>query len=141
MTSDIIGSKTMNILERALDASSLRHNVISNNIANVDTPEFKRSNVLFEEQLKMALQGLAQPKISGYITNSKHIPIGDTKGVLVTPVVKVQDDTSLRNDGNNVDIDAEMAQLAENTLWYQSLSSQMNAEFSLLKTAINEGRR
>lgn len=140
MSTDIIGSRTMDILERALDASSLRHNVISNNIANVDTPGFKRSDVLFEDQLKMAIQGSSPSKISGYITNSRHIPIGDSKSALVTPIVKVQDDTSQRNDGNNVDIDSEMAKLAENTLWYQTLSSQMNDEFSLLKTAINGGR-
>lgn len=136
----IIGSKTMNILERSLDASSLRHKVIANNIANVDTPGFKRSEVLFEEQLKKALEGTGNQNISGYITNRKHIPIGDIKGAQVSTEVKVQDDTSLRNDGNNVDIDAEMARLAENTLWYQALTQQINGKFSSLRTVINGGR-
>lgn len=141
MTNDIFGSKTINILERALDASSLRHSVISNNIANVDTPGFKRSNVEFEEQLKMALEGTEKPRLSGYITNSRHIPIGEIKGTLVSPVVKVQNDTSMRNDDNNVDIDVEMAQLAENTIWYQALSSQIKGKFSKLRSAISEGKR
>jgi flagellar basal-body rod protein FlgB len=140
MVDGIIGSSTINILERTLDASSLRHKVISNNIANVDTPGFKRSNVLFEEKLKLALEGTGQGKIAGYITNTKHIPIGYTMETLVNPEVKLQNDTSLRNDGNNVDIDVEMAHLAENTLWYQALTQQISGKFSSLKSVINGGR-
>ncbi|HZJ76293.1 MAG TPA: flagellar basal body protein, partial [Oscillospiraceae bacterium] len=62
----------INLLINALDASWKRNEVITNNIANAETPNFKKSTVSFEEILKEQLSG---EKLKGIITNAKHIPI------------------------------------------------------------------
>lgn len=139
MIENILFSPTMDLLGKGLDAASLRNRVIANNLANVDTPGFKRSEVLFEEELRKAMN--QQGKITGYLTNERHIPIGGRPAVDVKPQVVVRNDTAMRNDGNNVDIDREMAALAKNTILYTALAQELNGEFTKLRTAITEGRR
>ncbi len=139
MIENIMFNQAMGLLEKGLDAASLRNRVIANNLANVDTPGFKRSDVLFEDELRKALS--QQGKITGYITNARHIPIGGRPVAAVTPQVVPSNDTTMRNDGNNVDIDREMAALAKNTIIYTALAQELNGEFGKLRTAITEGRR
>jgi len=133
-----IGGQIMNIfsntdlIEKALDVAILRHQVISNNIANVDTPGFKKSVVKFEEFLNDEI------KLRGYITDEKHMPIGN---VVRDPEVEKIENTSMREDGNNVDIDVEMSLLAKNMIWYNALIEQITREFGQLRTAITEGRK
>jgi len=115
------------ILEKALDAAWLRNEVISNNIANVDTPGYKRKTVKFEEFLNNELK------------NSK-ISKGQTK--LQSPDIVVATDystLSYRSDGNNVDIENEMAELAANTLRYNVLVQKMNGDFQNLRRVIRGG--
>lgn len=131
----VMFANSINILSDALNAAWIRNQVISNNIANVDTPNFKRSIVKFEDILASALEG---KKVVGYTTNPRHIPIGN--GVNVQPVIEKVDDTSYRMDGNNVDIDNEMVQLAKNNLWYDSLITRLSGEFNSIKSVINSGR-
>lgn len=130
-------SKTFNIMNRGLDASSLRNEVIANNLANVDTPGFKRSDVSFEQELLKAMSG--KQKLQGFVTNEKHIPIGGPSQGEIAPRVVPERTTSIRNDGNNVDIDREMAALAKNSIMYSALIEEINGEFRKIKTAI-EGR-
>jgi flagellar basal-body rod protein FlgB len=130
----------IDLFEKVLDALWLRNEVISNNIANVNTPGFKSSSVVFEDILKKELEEKGTG-IKGYITHNKHIPIGK-KGLMdIRPQVVINKNTALRNDGNNVDIDNEMAQLTKNTLKYNSIVQLVMKEFSILKNIINEGRR
>jgi len=125
------------ILEKALDASSLRNNVISNNIANVDTPGFKRDTVLFEEILNHHMES----RISGIRNNEAHIAVGKDRRNSIQPVViKDNSHLSTRIDGNNVDIEKEMAELAKNNIKYQVLIQNINSSFRRLKNVINEGR-
>lgn len=135
MIEKLIFSDTTRLMERALDASSLRNNVIANNLANVDTPGYKRSEVRFEEELAKALS--SSGGISGKRTRAEHIPIGRRSATEVSPGVEVQEDTTVRNDGNNVDIDREMAALAKNSILYNALAQEINGEFQKLKTVIN----
>lgn len=135
---DTIYSRSMNIMHRGLDAASQRQTVISNNLANVDTPGFKKSVVTFEDELIKALNTNGQ--IAGYVTNGKHIPIGRKSIADVQPRTLMQKETSLRNDGNNVDVDEEMAKLAMNSIMYNVLTQQVAGEFSKLKSVIKEGR-
>lgn len=128
-------ANSIGILSDAVNAAWLRNQVISNNIANVDTPNFKRSVVKFEDILANMLEGKS---FVGYTTNSRHIPIGDN--IDIQPVVEKVDDTSYRMDGNNVDIDNEMAQLAKNNIWYDALISRLSGEFDSIKTVVNSGR-
>ena len=129
-----INTNINGLIEKALDASTLRNKVIADNLANVDTPGFKRSEVKFEDELTRALNDSGSLK--GFMTNERHIPIGPS-GTVVTPRVELQKDISMRNDGNNVDIDREMAALAKNTILYNALVQEVNGEFQKLKTVIN----
>ena len=118
-------------LQTGLAASQLRSDTIYNTIANVDTPDFNRSSVEFESLYKSALDsdGFYEKK-----TRDKHMEFGfdnDAAAIVVEDTA-----TTMRMDGNNVDIDKEMVDLAENVLYYQALSNQVTAEFALLNTAI-----
>jgi flagellar basal-body rod protein FlgB len=134
---DKIVSKTA-VLEKALDAALMRNEVISNNIANVNTPGFKKAYVRFEDQMASAA---AEFKIGSLDKNSKFLPIGNDIRSIPAPEVMQNPFTSVRKDGNNVDIDVEMAELAKNTIKYNALINQISRQFGNIKSAINEGRR
>lgn len=123
------------MLEQALSASSLRQKVISNNISNVNTPGYKKSEVLFEDMLQSAMTG---DKLPMQQTNSRHLPV--QQAGIPTPKVNVIGNTSIRTDGNNVDIDVEMANLAKNSIYYNAVVQQLSSYFSGIKSAIKEGR-
>lgn len=131
----ILSSPRAVVLEKALSASSLRQKVISNNIANVNTPDYKKSEVSFEDMLQSAMSGEKLPMVQ---TNSKHLssqPIG-----IPNPKLNVIGNTSLRKDGNNVDIDVEMANLAKNSIYYNAVVHQLSSYYLGIKSAIKEGR-
>jgi len=127
------------ILERSLDATSLRQSAISDNIANINTPNYKRKEVSFEEELKLALNKSSGGELLMSLTHPKHIPMTNSNLLTLQPQVQVDNNTLWRKDGNNVDVDVEMAELAKNTIKYQALSQRVSQEFIMLKTAI-EGR-
>ncbi|MCS7234187.1 MAG: flagellar basal body rod protein FlgB [Synergistetes bacterium] len=132
--------KTTRVLEKTLSALSLRQEVIANNIANVNTPEYRRKEVTFEEELKEALS--QQPKkLRGYVTHPRHIPIPQPQLTLesVKPEVWERDDLFFRNDKNGVDIDLELAELAKNAMKHAALSRTLTRKFAILDIAI--GRR
>lgn len=136
--------KIMGTLEQSVQAATLRHQVIANNIANVNVPGFQASQVSFEEQLKAALAGdkPAEFELQGLTADERHIPFGgEAVATPVQPVVEPNLTGVMRQDGNNVDLETEMAKLAANQLWYQSLVRSMSDEFSRLRTVINDGRR
>lgn len=131
-------NQVLTILQKALDASWLRNQVISNNIANVDTPNYKAYKVEFEELLKDAIR-----KSDFHVTgeNPGHIPISSGSLDRLSPRIVRDRRTSTRIDGNNVDIDVQTASLANNTIMYQALVDQLSAKLARLRTVINEGRR
>jgi flagellar basal-body rod protein FlgB len=133
---DRINNKTI-MLEKALDAAWMRNETIANNIANVNTPGFKKSYVRFEELLTDAVDKF---QISGIKKDEKFLPIGKDTKFTVSPQIVREEFTSMRRDENNVDIDVEMAELAKNTIKYNALIAQMSKEFSKIKLAINGGR-
>ena len=120
---------TISLIESAMNGASLRHRAIASNIANVDTPGYKRLQVSFEDNLSQSVVGLVK-------TNSKHLP--GLKQDTFSPQVKKDETTSMRVDGNNVDIDVEMAELAKNSIYYNTLATQTYQYFSQLRTAIRE---
>lgn len=137
MIENLLLTKNMSLLEKGLDTASLRNQVLANNLANVDTPGFKRSDVAFEEELKKAIAG--KGRLTGFITNEKHIPIGGSSKIGLNPKVVIDKTTTMRNDGNNVDIDREMAALSKNSIMYNALVQEISGEFTKIKSAI-EGR-
>jgi flagellar basal-body rod protein FlgB len=134
----------MDLVQRSLDASALSHKVIANNIANVDTPGFKRADVVFSDKLKRALEARqnAGETLALARTDARHLDpeAGDDINAL-QPEVVTDSSTSLRNDGNNVDIDHEVSLLSQNTVWYQTLAQITQRQFTDLMSAIHEGRR
>ncbi|CAG7603138.1 Flagellar basal body rod protein FlgB [Paenibacillus solanacearum] len=119
-------------LERSLNAAVLRHKVIADNVANVDTPYFKRSEVKFEELLQQELNGKS---IEGYRTDPRHFYIG--RSAKPEPQIVQDNQTLLNNNLNNVDIDYEMSLMAKNQLRYNVMVQQVNGEIKKLRTAIN----
>jgi len=111
----------------------MRQKSISDNIANVDTPGYKRSEVAFEEDLKAALD---KRGLFGYRTHPKHMRVGKPKLDEVKPVPFIPEDDSLASGKNNVDIDHEMAELAKNQIRFSYAARLMELSFSRLKSAI-----
>lgn len=134
----LVNHMSVRALSQAMDASQLRQHVINHNIANVDTPYYKAKRVRFEDVLLQELNKASGFK--GRVTDPRHIPIGRPGQGAVTPEVTVETGTKMNNNGNNVDIDAEMALLAKNGLWYQALAQSLNHEFRQLRHVITEGR-
>ena len=131
--------KDVDILKQGLGASWSRNSVIMNNIANADTPNFKASEVKFEEMYRQSLEESAE----GFTlkkTRAAHMDIGAADLKAVTPVTSRRSDTTSRMDGNNVDIDQEMTDLAKNVIYYNALTRKISGEFKQLRLAITEGR-
>lgn len=137
----VLQDKTMTVLTKALDAASVRHKAISNNIANVNTKDFKADRVMFEEELNRALNtGKAgDEEITLSRTNARHFG-GASSLDAVQPVVIKDKSTSMRLDGNNVDVEVEMANLAANQMTYEAIIRRINGKISSLKSVISAGR-
>ena len=134
----------LDLIQRSLDASAISHNVIANNIANVDTPGFKRSEVVFNEQLKSALAARqdAPQQLAMARTDPRHIGLDGAPSLSsIQPKVVTDVTSSLRNDGNNVDIDKEVSLLAQNTVWYQTLAQITQHEFAGILDAITDNAK
>jgi flagellar basal-body rod protein FlgB len=122
--------RNLDLISREMDVTVLRRNVISNNIANSDTPNFKRSVVNFESQLKRALASEAGGGLPAYITNEKHIPFDrpqDYRQVMPRRVLDYL--TEAKNNGNNVDIEEEGMDALSNQLVYTTLAQVISSEF------------
>lgn len=136
---NLLNSAAFGRMEGALQAAEMRQRVISNNIANGDTPHFKRSEVLFEELLEQSMGNAQSGKVIGKRTNQKHIAIGGGTSPLPIPKLVTSETTSMNNNENNVDIDREMSLLAKNQLSYNLYVQQINHDVKMMRTAI-EGR-
>ncbi len=135
MFNRLFGDPAVNLLEKALAGSSLRHRVISNNIANINTPGYKKKEVSFEEELAVAAKGEVHSGMS--ITHPKHLSPVRAKPAEIS--IRTIENTSLRTDGNNVDIDAEMAAMTKNNIFYNTVAQRINGYYSNIKTAIKGG--
>ena len=138
MLEQVVNSSTLDIGSRALAAASLRHEVLSNNIANVNTPYFRRSYVRFEDLLKKELGLENDPLMKPVRTHDRHLPLpfrGKARAA-----IEQESTTNMRVDGNNVDIDREMAEIAKNQLYYSVLATQVGGHVRKLKDVINSGQ-
>ncbi|MFH5183165.1 flagellar basal body rod protein FlgB [Paenibacillus sp. TAB 01] len=118
-------------MERSLDAASLRQKVIADNIANVDTPYFKRSEVRFEDLLQNELNGSS---IEGKRTDPRHFYIG--KPASPDPQIVRDNLSAINNNLNNVDVDYEMSLMAKNQLRYNVMIQEVNGDIKKMRTAI-----
>lgn len=119
----------INVLNRAADAAWQRNEAISNNIANVDTPGYKRQDVAFESVLQQALGNNRYQSMDDKVAN---VNLSRLRGRAYVDYANY----SYRLDCNNVDIENENVMLAENQLKYQGLISSINQEFTNLQTVM-----
>jgi flagellar basal-body rod protein FlgB len=112
---DLVRPESLELCERMLDFAALRHKVLANNVANVNTPGFKRSDVEFAQELDRVLRDKGLEGVK------------DVKLRISKP-----DETAFRNDGNNVSIDKEMAAMSENALLYQIYAQLIARRFRQL---------
>lgn len=128
-----LGEPVVSLVQNMLDANWLRQQVLANNIANADTPQYKRWDVVFNQEMTK-VSGISMNR-----TNSRHLagaPLEAVKTFIVQP-----EKTSTRNDGNNVDLEYEMSLQAETVLMYNLLTRLVSDQLGMLRTAITEGRR
>ena len=119
----------INVLDKAADSSWIRTEAIANNIANVNTPGYKRQDVNFEEQLRKAM------KNSRYTSVDERVANVDLERL--NPITYRDHATlSYRLDGNNVDIDTENVELASNQLRYQGLTDSITKHFQGLQSVM-----
>lgn len=119
----------INVLDKAADASWLRNTAISNNIANVDTPGYKREDITFQSELSKALSFSRYDTMDDKVKNL-------TASDLQARTYKDYSGYSYRLDGNNVDIDTENTILAKNQLMYEGLLTSIETEFANLKSVM-----
>lgn len=121
----------INVLDKAADASWTRESVIANNIANVDTPGYKRQDLDFESLLKQQMG-----RTKGVSFNDKIVDL-NTKMKDLNPIIyKDHAGYSYRLDGNNVDIDTENVELASEQIKYQALTGSIDSQFKRMNSVL-----
>ncbi len=129
--------KNLDILQRTMDVSLIRQDVIANNIANADTPNFKRSEVNFEAQLKRALNSEKSDSMPAALTDKRHIPFFQPmnyRNVMPRRVLDYLSQTD--NNGNNVNTEQESMLLLQNQLRYDLLARSVANQFSRLNIVL-----
>lgn len=124
---------TLASLEHALNFSARKNEIISNNIANNDTPFYKAKEVKFKDYFTAALKN----NFENRRTHEKHFTFQND---LDTFKIMTNRNTSFNHNGNNVDIDKEMTSLVNNQIYYRGLVDQMNKKYEQLQTVIRGGR-
>lgn len=129
MTDPIFGDSAMSIASKAMDGLSSRRNVISQNVANVDTPGYHALELNFEAALQKSLS--STPKMSMALTHENHqLSKNDASGPFQA---KLRSGGTERADGNNVDIDQELVEMTETGIRYSALSTAVSKKLNLLK--------
>lgn len=119
----------INVLDKAADAGALRNQVISENIANAQTPGYKRKDVAFEAYLQEELAGAESNTLADMVAD---VELGHLQSTSYTDM----SDLSYRLDGNNVDIYTENVELASNQIKYNAVLDSISHQFSMIKTAL-----
>ena len=132
MSNISLDKRVYDLIKSGLSASAMRSRVSANNIANINTKNFKASYVSFEDTLKKSVDYLELEA-----TDERHFKIGSEEG---RASVKKDTNSSMREDGNNVNIDSEMTNQAANALMYNALITQINNRLTDTRTVINGGR-
>ncbi|SFG00198.1 flagellar basal-body rod protein FlgB [Lachnospiraceae bacterium C7] len=119
----------VNVLTKAADASYKRENVLTNNIANVDTPGYKRQDLNFASVLKRELGNFKYTSLDSKINH--------TRLSKLNPEIYTDNESySYRLDGNNVDIDTENVELASEQIKYSALTQSITSEFTRMRNAM-----
>lgn len=136
MLEQILNSTNLNYLSRGMTAATMRQEVISHNIANVNTPNYRKTNLIFEDLLAREIYG-EEPdgKLQLARTHDEHLP-PNFPPFHAEPTMLEDHTTIMRVDDNNVDIDIEMATLAKNQLYYNALANQLGGYITKMRNVI-----
>lgn len=130
---NIFQNTSINALQYGLNVSSAKNNIIAENIANVDTPGFKAKKIDFDDAMSDYFYGGKNMPLK--VTDGQHIQAEDSS-LDIFSHARFQNNPSLRNDGNDVNLDFEMSQMSENSIDYTMFSQITSMEFMKLKSAI-----
>jgi flagellar basal-body rod protein FlgB len=131
--------QTIDLLRRGMDVAVLRRNVISNNMANAETPNFKRTVVNFESELKRALDSAKQQPPRQFVSDPRHIPFYQPRDYrTVQPRMVLDYLTTAKNNGNNVDVEEEGMLAMENQLLYQTMAQAISSQYNLVGLVLRE---
>lgn len=120
---------TYGLLKTAMDVSNKRAELISSNIANVNTDNYKAKRISFESELQKAI---GKNQFSLTTTNEKHMNHLE----ILEPKVIVNEEASLKENGNNVDLEVEMMNQATNGLYYSAMTAQLNGRYQMLSDVL-----
>jgi len=126
------GQQDFNLIKQGLRATNLRSKVISNNIANINTPGYKAYRVNFEDNLNASMDSLDLK-----VNRQKHLQDSDKSGNIQ---IEQDKNISMKQNGNSVDIDNEMADQAANELEYKALIAELNNRITIKNLVIRGGR-
>ena len=138
---DISFGQTVGMLKNAMDGAGTAHSVIANNIANVNTPNFRRSDVSFKDALRATEAAPADPDDFELLTTAdRHLTAqGTAPGPEAFSVTTTVDEgTQMRVDGSNVDVDQEMAKLSLNSAYGQTMGQLLQNQYARMRQAIQE---
>ena len=129
--------KTQHILHRSMGAEALRREVISDNLANVETPGFKRGEVTFEAEMRRALSSEKAERIPVVLTDKRHIDFHEIKDFRkVRARRKIDYLSKHRNNGNNVDIDREITGMAKSLMHYEFLIERISGNYRKINSIL-----
>ncbi|MEK3886982.1 flagellar basal body rod protein FlgB [Bacillus sp. FSL K6-3431] len=126
-------SGNINSLEKAINYSSMKQKMTAQNIANADVPNYKSKDVDFKQMLNEE----SGKSIHSYRSDPRHIPF--TTKPVTSPII-TNKNQQYHHNGNNVDMDKEMSDLATNQIYYNALIERLNGKFSTLSNVIRGGR-
>ncbi|HLW56304.1 MAG TPA: flagellar basal body rod protein FlgB [Bacteriovoracaceae bacterium] len=129
-----VNDKTLKALTTALNFREMRQELISSNIANANTPGYKAKKLDFEEALARALDVDGQMKMNA--SDDRHFNVGSGGFNNLEPEIYDDPNGVVSENGNTVDVEAEMARMAENKLMYDALVQLINKKMGMMKYAI-----
>ncbi|KUP21745.1 flagellar basal body rod protein FlgB [Paenibacillus sp. DMB5] len=129
----MIESNSSRLNESFLQILNVRHQTIAENIANADTPHYKKKTVVFEDELRQAISSGSKDNLEIRQTHSRHFGIKDNNASLIPYQIVRSTDTAMNNNGNNVDMDLEMANLAENQLMYNYMADKVSGHYTKIR--------
>ncbi len=130
-------NRVISLGQMGLSNNLLRHEAISNNIANVDTPFYKRKMITFEAELNRVLESEKRIDPPFKTTDSRHIPFETKKHYSsVNSRIFEEFDTNFRNDKNNVDIEKEVSDMVKNNLHFEAITKSISDHFVRVKSVM-----
>ena len=126
-------SPVKSLLYTQLSFRSENQKIISSNIANIDTPDYKTKELIFEKELEKVNKN----DLKMTVTNSSHIPFDTSKTITNTPIIREVQGLVEQNDGNNVNLDSQMGEMSKNQMIFNAIQQSIKADSRLLRSVLD----